>query len=99
MARYIDLDEAIKTAINSCVKVVGHGITQFDAMDIVDAMESIPTADVVPREMIKQIFEEIDEFVYRYMNDVNYSGGDIIYDLAELKKKYLGEQSNDRRNN
>ncbi len=47
MAEYIDRDIAIRTAIKSCVEVVGHGITQFDAMDIVDAFENIPTADVV----------------------------------------------------
>lgn len=48
MARYIDIDTAIKTAIETCVKVVGHGITQIDAVDIADAFENIPSADVVP---------------------------------------------------
>lgn len=44
---YIDKDSAIRTAIDMCVKVVGHGITQIDAVDIVDAFENIPTVDVV----------------------------------------------------
>lgn len=44
---YIDKDLAIRTAIDMCVKVVGHGITQIDAVDIVDAFENIPTVDVV----------------------------------------------------
>ena len=47
MTAYIDKDLAIKTAIDMCVKVVGHGITQIDAVDIADAFENIPTADVV----------------------------------------------------
>lgn len=47
MAEYIERDEAIRKALDACIKVVGHGITQFDAVDIVEIMESIPTADVV----------------------------------------------------
>lgn len=47
MAEYIERDEAVRKAIDACIKVVGHGITQFDAVDIAEAIESIPTADVV----------------------------------------------------
>ena len=47
MAKYIEIDNAVKTAIEICVKVKGQGITQFDAVEIADAMEGIPTADVV----------------------------------------------------
>lgn len=43
---YIDRDEAIRTALKMCVQVVGHGITQIQAMDIVFAFEDIPTAEV-----------------------------------------------------
>ncbi len=38
---YIDRETAIKTAVENYKRV-----TQFDAMDLADAMESIPTADV-----------------------------------------------------
>ncbi len=44
---YIERDESIRKAIDACIKVVGHGITQFDAVDIAEMMESISTADVV----------------------------------------------------
>jgi hypothetical protein len=51
MAEYIERDEAIRKAQDACIKIVfrilGRGITQFDAADIVDVMESVPTADVV----------------------------------------------------
>lgn len=47
MAEYIERDEAIKRAIDACIKVAGHCITQFEAVDIAEAIESIPTADVV----------------------------------------------------
>lgn len=84
--RYIDADEAVRTAIKSCVEVVGHGITQFDAMNIVDAMEQIPTADVVPRETIEQIFEELlKAFCERR----------FVRTLEELKKKYTEDQNNE----
>lgn len=39
-------------------------------------------------KVAKNIFEEIDKFTYRYLNDADYAGGDLIYDIAELKKKY-----------
>ena len=39
-------------------------------------------------EVAREIFEEIDPLLDKYMNDANYSTGEIIYDLAELKKKY-----------
>ena len=42
MPEYIERDEAIRTAITVCSP-----LTQFDAVDIAEAMENIPTADVV----------------------------------------------------
>ena len=44
---YIDRDTAIRTAIETCVQVAGHGITQIDAVNIANAFEDIPAADVV----------------------------------------------------
>ena len=49
-------------------------------------------ADVVPMAEVYKIFEKLEEFTYRYLNDNNYTGGDLIYDIAELKKKYTEEQ-------
>ena len=47
MAEHIERDEAVRKAIDACIKVVGHGITQFDAVDIADEIDAIPAADVV----------------------------------------------------
>lgn len=44
---YIDRDTAIRTAIETCVQVAGHGITQIDAVNIANAFEDIPAADVI----------------------------------------------------
>lgn len=46
MPEYIERDEAVRKAISACIKIVGHGITQIDAVDIADEIDSIPTADV-----------------------------------------------------
>ena len=39
---YIDRDKAIETAVQNY-----KGVTQFDAIELVEAMENIPAADVV----------------------------------------------------
>ena len=39
-------------------------------------------------EFIWEIFDKVDEIAYRYLNDTDYSAGDMIYDLNELKKEY-----------
>ena len=90
MARYIDLDEAIRYAIQACVAVVGHGITQIDAVNIATALEEAPAADVEPRaEVAREIFEEIRKIglVTRVIRS-----GNIIYDVTAeytaLQKKY-----------
>ena len=70
MARYIDLDEAIRVAIQACVAVVGHGITQIDAVNIATALEEALTADVVPRaELAREIFREIRGIFNKYYYD------------------------------
>lgn len=51
-------------------------------------------ADVVPRETVEQIFEEIEGCIYQKWGDSPYSiERHIDYDeFTELKKKYIGEQ-------
>ena len=46
MPEYIERDEAVRKALEACVKVVGHGISQIDAVDIAEAIDDIPAADV-----------------------------------------------------
>ena len=47
MSRYIDIDKAIPIAIQAVVDIVGHGISQIDAVNIADKFEEVSTADVV----------------------------------------------------
>ena len=46
MKEYIERDEAVRKAIDACIKVVGHGISHLDAIDIAEAIDDIPAADV-----------------------------------------------------
>ena len=62
MARYIDLDKAIPTAIQACVDVVGHGITQVDAVNIALKFEEIATADVAPKSEDDEIVSAAAKF-------------------------------------
>ena len=57
---YIDRDTAIRTATEMCVKIVGHGITQIDAVNIADAFEDVSTADVVPKSEVEEAEAEIE---------------------------------------
>lgn len=62
MKEYIERDAAIRTAIQAVVayslQITGHGITQFDAVDVANRMEMIPTADIVEREALSGIMRE-----------------------------------------
>ena len=57
-----------------------------------------PTADVAAvvrckdckykTEVAREIFEEIDKITLKYLDDKEYSTGDMVYDITELKNKY-----------
>ena len=42
-------------------------------------------------EVACEIFEELEKLTYRLLNDADYTMGDIVYDITELKNKYIGE--------
>lgn len=49
MARYIDVDIAVREAINACNKLFrekGEFLTSLDAVEIAEALDDIPAADV-----------------------------------------------------
>ena len=56
MAEYIERDEAVRKAIYACIKIVGHGISHIDAVDIAEEIDSIPTADVVEVHKVAELF-------------------------------------------
>ena len=42
----------------------------------------------IKQDYAREIFEEIEKLSYRFMNDEHYIFGDMVWDIAELKKKY-----------
>ena len=57
--------------------------------NVVGVLYHLPTADVVPKsEVAREIFAEIEKITCRYLDDNEYSTGEMLYDLDELKKKY-----------
>jgi hypothetical protein len=43
----------------------------------------------IERKLVaREIFEEIEKLSHRFMNDKHYIFGDMVWDIAELKKKY-----------
>jgi hypothetical protein len=49
MARYIEIDKAIPLMIQACADIVGHGITQVDAVRIAEILEDASTDDVIAK--------------------------------------------------
>ena len=49
-------------------------------------------------EVAREIFAEIDRMIYCLLNDRHYIVGDMCYEVEELKKKYIGEDTNVRTN-
>ena len=41
-------------------------------------------------EVAAEIFEEIEKIINRYCKDYKYSIADVLLDIAEAKKKYIG---------
>lgn len=42
-------------------------------------------------ETAQKIFTDIDAITYEYMNNEEYSIGDMIYDIDGVREKYTGE--------
>lgn len=87
MAEYIERDEAVRKALEACVKVVGHGITQIEAVDIADIIDGIPTADVVPVVRCKDCEHFKTDSYYCKKTNQGYCEFD---DMVKSKYHYCG---------
>ena len=89
---YNDVIEMLEDDITSRREVERlEKILNFYAIQYGTVKDQQKVIDNAKREVAKEIFEKIDEFTYRYLNDADYSGGDMIYDIAKLKEKYVTE--------
>jgi len=52
-------------------------------------VKNAPTVDI-KTEVAREIFAEIDIPLQRFMNEHDYSIGNLIFDIDELKNKYIG---------
>lgn len=83
-------DEQIEEmAIENLVALLWHNTNMYDEELIIDVAVALVNAGYRKQsEVAREIFADIEKYTYRYLNDADYSGGDLIYDIAELKKKY-----------
>jgi hypothetical protein len=80
---YINVDEFKRKLIDE---------KNFFPAIVARALDEMPTVDVVPREEVEKIFEEIESVMYQKFH-INHSV--ILIDKAdytELKKKYIGDK-------
>lgn len=50
--------------------------------------QALKTIEKAKQEVAREIFKEIEKLAYRFMNDNHYIFPDMVWDIAELKKKY-----------
>lgn len=93
---YIERDAAINVVVNNPYRIASKtGKT-------IQEIKEIPTADVVPKSEVEKIFEEIETIIdnntYKsYLPNSSlwskeYKIKQIIAEIVELKKKYIGEK-------
>ena len=65
------------------------GIPQLYA--VMEQIDNLPTVDIKQSEVTMKIFEEIDNIIYNLRDSPFYSSSAAVYELTELKKKYMEE--------
>ena len=89
MARYGDLDALEKKLFP--MGMVDDGRYALPAKSVKVAIDRLPTADVVPRTVIEEMFAEID----RVVEEAEMEWGTVLgvkLCLAELRKKFAGTE-------
>jgi len=69
MSRYIDIDEAIPIVIQAVVDIVGHGISQIDAIRIVEKFKDAPFENVVKIKQGEILLPLTEEELSYLLND------------------------------
>lgn len=97
MQRYIDADNLIKHLKDEYGKCIPsnddrQGEVAYGAMlglkMAISYAETLSTTDVVPRDEVAKIFEEIDRFIELYNTEAYYGIGALTCDVNILKEKY-----------
>lgn len=61
----------------------------FGQADYLFAMKLYEDGYRKQNKIAKEIFEKIDEITLKYLDNKEYSTGDMVYDLDKLKEKYM----------
>lgn len=69
-----------------CKEVNDHNKRLVDELE--ELKKKLKEAEV---KTAKKIFADIDAITAEYMNNEDYSMGDMIYDIDGIRKKYTGE--------
>lgn len=94
MKRYIDVDALLSRLPDVPYKgSVKRVLMQAPTEDVVPRteVENWQTNQAIRREVAREIFAEIDEIMHGLMSSPLYSIGEAMWDVEELKEKYLGE--------
>lgn len=94
MAKYIELDAAIVVAFDMYPTISGEVLTQFDAVDITEAFEKVPTVEVVRCEDCKHLTVHNSPTLYAYCEKCKYRFEPFQTDTREHFCSY-GERRTD----
>jgi hypothetical protein len=89
MPRYIDADKLIDKIFP--IGLIDDGNYTINAKAVKIAIDKMPTADVVPKSEVEQIFDDIERLMFATkigtLHGFYYST-DLKYCVTELKNKY-----------
>ena len=95
MTEYIEKEIAIKSGVGAL-----RGVSHVVAVDVAQAIEDLPAANVVPKSEVERLSKELDNLAREIFEEIDVLVDDrkhsriqsiqFIAELAELKKKYIG---------
>ena len=86
MGREKEIEEMAEAIFQNCNCGLFFSEAEKIAMFVIEEQGYRKQSDVV-----KEIFEEINNIIYNLRDSPFYSSSDAVYELTELKKKYTGE--------
>ena len=58
---------------------------------VVAGCTSFYSEEDLRKEAAREIFDAIDKIIYKYLDDKDYSDGEMVYDINQIKDRYVGE--------
>lgn len=86
MGREKEIEEMAEAIFHNCNCGLFFSEAEKIARFVIEEQDYVKQSEVV-----KEIFEEINNIIYNLRDSPFYSSSDAVYELTELKKKYIGE--------